>query len=238
MKILKTNLKRIQYFTHGYFAARPEFKGKFLREVHLTLYDMEQQTSGRAYLFLCEGIVLLFAHQLEVQSNVLAEIEAEDSFTAVPNDSPSLTKVLNAYPGFQKTLSVRTSGPVEYVLLNGKYLLLMNIQAGANTAGTRSGNMMTIYLTGRDYIERTENIVKMIREITAGGLKGDYSPLHGTGAALSIINIGVTAAVQFLVPLIFAAVLAVFIMPFAGTVLGAVAGVAIFLLFIAWMVLM
>jgi hypothetical protein len=197
---------------------------------------LEQRTSARAYFFLCEGNVLLFSHRLEGSTNVLAELESGDAFTAAPYDSPSLTKVLNAYPGFQKTFSVRTSGPVEYVLLNEKYLLLLNIQASANMAGNFSGSLMTVYLTGDDYIDRTDNILKMIREIPAGGLKGDYSPLHGTGAMTSGINAYVSVIVNFLAPVLLIAILSPFILSM-GPVVLVIGGVGVYLLYLAWLLL-
>lgn len=122
---------------------------------------------------------------------------------------------------------MRTSNPVEYVLLNGKYLLLLNIQASANTVGSWSGSLMTVYMTGDDYIDRTDDILKMIREITAGRLKGDYFPLHGTGAMTSGINAYASAVVNFLAPVILIAILSPILLPI-GPVAMVIGGVAVF----------
>ena len=238
MKILKTNLKRIQYFTHGYFAAHSEGEGKFLREVRLTLYDMEQGASARAYLYLFEGNVLLFSHRLDGNTNALAAIEAGDSFITAPADSPSLTKILNAYPGFQKTLLAQTSGPVECTLLNGKYLLLLNIQAPQNVYGNWQGSLMTIKLTGSDYLDRTDNILKMIREIVSGKGAGEYSPLHGTGAVLSAINAFLVAAANLLVPLLIIAGMGVSTLLPMGPVVAGIGIIGLYLVYLIWVLVL
>jgi hypothetical protein len=87
----------------------------------------------------------------------------------------------------------------------------MNIQAGGNMSGGGSGSLMTVYLAGDDSINRTDNVLKMIRGITAGGLKGDYSPLHGIGAGSSFVNPVAVAISNLLVPLFFGAFLGFFL---------------------------
>ena len=52
--------------------------------------------------------------------NVLAVLEAQDWLSTEPADSPSLKDILSAVPGIHHALSVRTTGPVKYVLLGGK----------------------------------------------------------------------------------------------------------------------
>jgi len=237
MKILKTDLKRFHAFTHGYFAAKPFFQGRLLREIMLTLYDKRLGASSYAYFFLCERNILLFAHQMDGAGNVLAELDSKDIFTTEPADSPSLKDVITANPHFERALSARTSGKTNYVLLNGNYLLLLNIQPD-RSYGSSKGSLRTIYLTGGNYLERTENALRMMREILAGGPAGNHTPIHGIGSITALINIHIVAAVSLAFPLFFLAFLGLSLMFSTGPFIAWGLAFALYLFYLAWILVL
>ena len=97
---------------------------------------------------------------------------------------------------------------------------------------------MTVYLTGGNYVERTENVLRLMRDILAGHTAGSYSPIHGVGSFTARFNIYTVAAFTlFFIPLFLLVPLGLFLTSQAGPILAWGLATGLSVAWIAWLVL-
>lgn len=217
MRSIATSKSIIDPYTHGFFAAKKHFLGKFKREIFVTVYSPKDQEASNGFMFLCEGNVLLFVQELGGTKSILWELEGEDRIESVLGDGESLTKMLNLTPSSEKNLTVSTTNPVKYLLLNGDYVLVCNIQADLAYGRMRQLNIKTIFFTAKNYGEQVDNVVTVLKQILHKEDALWERDMPGIGRGLALLNIyAVTVGFVLMVVLIGLAPLAI------GLPLGAI----------------
>ena len=209
MRIIATSKSIIDTYTHGFFAAKKHFRGEFKREIFVTVYSSKDQEASNGFMFLCEGNVLLFVQELGGTKNILWELEGEDRIESVLGDRESLTKMLNLTPASEKNLTVSTTNPIKYLLLNGDYVLVCNIQADL-AYGVRQLNTKTIFFTAKNYGEKVDNAVTVLKQILHKEDALWEKDIPGIGRGMALLNIyAVTVGLVLMVVLIGLAPLAI-----------------------------
>lgn len=190
---------------HGFAATKPHFRGKILRQVFCTLHDTVAHTSTRAWLYLCERNVLLFAQHLAADG-VLSEIEPTDPVRVRPISTEELAGTLGATSGTEQNLSVRTTGDVCVIEIGDRFALLPDIQVDGAYGEVRI-NFRTSYLTGEHYIRDATNLVDLIHAVQRGEIPRPTKHLPGLSPRLMRLNY-VLMAVAVVVSLAIAALMA------------------------------
>jgi hypothetical protein len=187
MILKKQHLRWLDCSAQGYYVAKSFFRGKFLREVFLTVYDKKLQKSTWGYLFICEHNVLLAMMDDLTDPSGIYELEKSDGIASVGESTGDLTKILNA-TGEEFSFSIKTNHPISYIRLTDNYLLLCNIQAEANS-GTFKGSFKEVFLVKPDYIERVQNLITLISSIIENKPVNVPEKLLGISSTVSLLNI-------------------------------------------------
>ncbi|PJE66716.1 hypothetical protein COU93_02845, partial [Candidatus Shapirobacteria bacterium CG10_big_fil_rev_8_21_14_0_10_36_6] len=154
MVFLNNNFSWFHRSTHGFFLAKKYFKGKYKREIFLTVYDPKLDKSCYGYLFICEdNVILSILHDLTDSSGVY-ELDSSDILSIIEDDI-GLGRIINSDKNGEKYAKVSTLNKICYVNLNDKYLLLINIQSDRIYYSTLlSGAYSVTYLTKKNYISK------------------------------------------------------------------------------------
>jgi hypothetical protein len=220
MKLLSEKLSKLDRNTGGFFVVQKFFKGVFKQEVMLTIFDKAKDKSSWGYLYICENNVLLCViddNGLSIRQGMY-ELEPGDVLKLEPNVQDYLGQILNATPGSNKYLSVKTTNPMPCIVLNDTYMIFCGIQAEMTYGYFVQGSLMTIYLIGKDETAKQTNLVKIIDNIVHKQPADFTLPTPGISASLARINANTGKIVSFIVPVIIAIFLGVILWTFLGNV--------------------
>lgn len=188
MRLLAQGVGYVSRGVQGQRLAKRFFRGRLVRQMFATLYDKSTSRSERAWLYLCEHNVLLFANSLNGTPGVLLEIEPWDTVRVQPIDNRILGVILGTVPGAERNVSVRTNRPACVIEINQQYVVLEGIQPKANY-GESTFNWRTTYLTGQDYIPKVQNLVQLIWTVQRGGAARATGALPGLGPGVMTMNV-------------------------------------------------
>ncbi len=187
MKLLNNNIAFWDW--SGYFVAKKYFKGKFRRQIWLTVYDLKLNTSTWGYLFICqENVILLLRSGLSDGIGVY-KIEVGDTLSII-QDGPDLKRIVNSDKSGEKSFYVKTTNPICYVNVNDSYLWLMSIQVSKKYGYLIKGVASRVYLVKKDYQSRVENVITVIKKVLNKDSHIDFDlPMKGETAWVSLFNI-------------------------------------------------
>lgn len=186
MKLIQDDINWLD--GHGFFAAKKYFKGEFRREIFLTIFDVKLNQSAFGFMFVCkQNVILVIKSNLTDRSGIY-ELESSDALSITENDI-DLKKVLNSGGSVEYSFNISTTDPINFINLNNKYILLLNIQPELKYGAILKGAVATLYVTGKDYLDKTKNTLKLLLGATRGVNVSFDVPLHGISANVSKINI-------------------------------------------------
>ncbi len=168
-------------------AIRSYFKGTYYRCVASSVIDKTNGQNTIGVLYICAQTVLLLLKTHGTHGQMY-ELEAKDVFQAVGQDNDLLKQVADNQSSMMSFTGVKTSRPVTFVELNGRYIFMidfiqpMNSNFGATTVASET------WLVGKDYIEKNANLLAAINAVLHAQPFDFTLPLPGSNMQRSALT--------------------------------------------------
>jgi len=189
MRILEKNLPFLHTWTHGYFAAKKYFKGRFIREIDCTLFDIREEISSYLHVYVTTGNILFYLTDFQQDENVLIEIESTDKIEILHNGNDFLKTALNNQSGAEQTLSAVTTRPIDVIKIDDRYIIFTEIQPEQTGGPTYKLSFKKIFIVEESHNEKVANFAQLLKQPRMPFSPNTTYHLPGLKPAVAYLNI-------------------------------------------------